>query len=250
MKRFLATAAAIVLCNAPALAASPPVFNWTGFYVGGHVGSGVQDGQLSGLPAGSTFGIPVVTVVPTPPIAFHSNGVVAGGQLGYNVQWLSNWVAGVEADFSHSHSSSSGAFSIPGFPFPGPNGTAEFKTDSLATLRGRLGYAAGNLLFYGTGGLAWTRASLTTSGSTFCFCIPFFIGFVPFASSDSRWVQGWTAGGGVDYAFAPNWFVRLEYLRVDFGTKNFTVDPALGSTLPLASRFDVVRFGLNYKFGN
>jgi len=246
VKRFLAATAVIALCSAPALAAPPPVFNWTGFYVGGHIGSSVQHGQLNGLPIGSTF----IGPVPTPAIEFRNDGVVLGGQLGYNLQLLSNWVAGVEADISRSHRSSSGSFNIPGFPFPGSSGTAEFKTDSFATLRGRLGYAAGNLLFYGTGGLAWTRASLSTSGSAFCFCIPVFVGFFPFASSDSHWVQGWTAGGGVDYAFAPNWFVRLEYLRVDFGTKNFVVDPVLGSTLPLASRFDVVRFGLNYKFGN
>jgi outer membrane immunogenic protein len=248
VKRFIA-ALAIALGSAPAFAAPPPaVFNWTGFYVGGHIGSGVERGQLSGLPAGGFF-----FPVPTPPLDFRADGFVGGGQLGYNWQWM-NWVVGVEGDISASHLRSSAPFSIvSGFlSTTAVTGTGELNTDLFTTARGRLGYAAGNLLFYGSGGFAWARERLSATGTTQSCVIIFGCGpLTPFASSDAHWVAGWTAGGGIDYAFAPNWFVRIEYLRIDVGTHNFSVDPNLsGTRLPLASHFDVARFGLNYRFGS
>jgi outer membrane immunogenic protein len=248
LKKFLAVGAALVLASATARAAPPPVFDWTGFYLGGHLGSAVTHGQLSNLPPGG-----FIVAVPTPSIDFRADGFLGGGQLGYNWQWM-NWVAGVEADISASHLHSSGPFNIVSGPFPvfgsATAGSAESRNDLFTTARGRLGYAAGNLLFYGTGGFAWARERLSTVGTAqFCFigCSP----LIPFATSDTRWVAGWTGGGGIDWAFAPNWFVRIEYLRLEFGKHNFTVDPSLsGTPLPLASHADIVRFGLNYKFGH
>jgi outer membrane immunogenic protein len=249
VKKFIA-ALAIALGSAPALAAPPPaVFDWTGFYFGGHIGSGVAHGQLGNLPVGG-----FIFPVPTPPIDFHADGFLGGGQLGYNWQWA-NWVAGVEADISASHLHSNGPFSVVSGPFPAfgtaTAGTAELRNDLFTTARGRLGYAFGNLLFYGTGGFAWARERSSTAGTTqgcaFGVCGP----VTPFASSDTRWVAGWTAGGGIDYAFASNWFVRIEYLRLEFGKHNFAVDPALsGTPLPFASHADIARFALNYKFGS
>jgi len=250
VKRFLAATAVIALCSAPALAAPPPVFNWTGFYVGGHIGAIVEHGQLSNLPPGGFFLGPPV---PTPSIDFQADGFLGGGQLGYNWQWT-NWVAGVEGDISASHLSNSGPFNIvtTGIVSSTTAGTAEFRSDPFITVRGRFGYAAGNLLFYGTGGFAWARERLSATGTTQSCIIIFGCGpLTSFASSDAHWVGGWAAGAGVDYAFAPNWFVRIEYLRIDVGTHNFSVDPNLsGTRLPLASHFDVARFGLNYRFGN
>src|SRR5712691_6858503 len=155
VKRFLAATAVIALCSAPALAAPPPVFNWTGFYVGGHIGAIVEHGQLSNLPPGGFFLGPPV---PTPSNDFQDDGFLGGGQLGYNWQWT-NWVAGVEGDISASHLSNSGPFNIvtTGIVSSTTAGTAEFRSDPFITVRGRFGYAAGNLLFYGTGGFAWAR---------------------------------------------------------------------------------------------
>ena len=243
--RLLTAAVLVTLGSASAFAAPPAVFNWTGFYVGGHVGGAAEQGRLSNFPNGSGFGIPFPTVIPTPDVLLRSDGVIGGGQVGFNWQLPSSWVAGVEGDISHYGHTGTGSFSIAAFPFGGPAGTVEFQTDLFVTARARLGYAAGNLLFYGTGGAAWSKEKLNTSGTT---CGFFLCG--TFASSDSQWVSGWAAGGGADYAFAPNWFVRLEYLRLDFGKKNFAVDPSFGPTLPLFSRVDLVRFALNYKFGN
>lgn len=215
VKRFLAVAAATVLGGASALADAepPPLFNWSGFYIGGHVGEVSGHGHLD-LPTGAV------------PVRFRADRFLGGGQLGYNWQWMS-WVAGVEADISATRLHDGGAF----------------------TARGRFGYAAGNFLFYGTGGLAWARERLNTAGLALgcgaILCVPLLS-----STSDTRWVGGWAAGGGVDYAFAPNWFVRIEYLRLDFGKYNFNVDPSVSATpLPLTSHFDSVRIGLNYKFG-
>jgi outer membrane immunogenic protein len=248
MKRIV-IALAMALSSAPALASPPPpIFDWTGFYVGGHVGSGVMHGTL-GLPPS---GFPIAG--PIPPLDFRADGFLGGGQLGYNWQWAS-WVLGVEADISGAHLDGNGPFSI-STPIVGPlfaftTGTATLRTDLFTTARARLGYAAGNLLFFGSGGFAWAHEKLNTTGTT-AGCI--FLGCGPataIGSSDSHWAGGWAAGGGVDYAFAPNWFVRVEYLRIDLGTKNFTVDPALSATpLPVRSHFDIVRFALNYKFGH
>src|SRR6202030_1474732 len=126
--------------------------------------------------------------------------------------------------------------------------TLEFKTDLFTTARARLGYAAGNLLFYGSGGFAWAREKLSTSGVFSGTSIIFGNFTTPIASSDTRWTGGRVVGGGVDYAFAPNWFARLEFLRVNLGTHNFAVDPNVsGTSLPVASRFNIARFGLNYR---
>jgi outer membrane immunogenic protein len=243
VKKFIA-ALAIALGSAPALAAPPPaVFNWTGFYVGGHIGSGVAHGQLNGLPPGG-FLFPV----PTPPLDFRADGFVGGGQLGYDWQWM-NWVVGLEGDISASHLRNTAPFQIFNL-FTTTAGTGQLDTDLFTTARARIGYAAGNLLFYGSGGFAWVREKLNimgTSQTCFLLCGP----VTSFTSSDARWVGGWAAGGGIDYAFAPNWFVRVEYLRIDVGAHKFNVDPNLsGTPLSLASHFDVARFGLNYKFGS
>jgi outer membrane immunogenic protein len=252
MKTLLVAGVAAALFGAPALAASPPpVFNWSGFYAGGHIGSVVQDGQLNGLLAP---GFIIVPPTPQPPVNLSGNGVLGGGQLGYNWQWA-NWVAGFEADISASHLSKNGPFDFSAL-FPPifvstTTGTAQLTTDIFTTARARLGYAVGNLLFFGSGGFAWVREKLSTSGVKTTSVIIVGTTTTPFSSSDTSWIGGWSAGGGVDYAFAPNWFVRMEYLHIGVGTKNFTVDPTLsGTPLPVSSHFDIVRFGLNYKFGS
>jgi outer membrane immunogenic protein len=250
MKRIV-IALAMALSSAPALAAPPPpIFDWTGFYVGGHIGSAVMHGTLGNLPPSTIFLGPTT---PTPAIDFRADGFLGGGQLGYNWQWA-NWVVGVETDISASHLQSNGPFSISSVVFVSSTmvtGTAELRSDLFTTARGRLGYAAGNLLFFGSGGFAWAREKLnivgTSASCTFGICGP----SSPFASSDARWAGGPAFGGGVDYAFAPNWFVRVEYLRINVGTHNFSVDPNLsGTPLPLSSHFDIVRFALNYRFGH
>jgi outer membrane immunogenic protein len=226
----------------PARAAPPaPIFNWTGFYAGGNAGEGSGSGTLSGLPNDFTTGI-------STPIDFRSHGFLGGVEFGYNWQWMPNWVVGFEGDFAAANLRANGGFAFfinPAFFVTGP---AEQKIDFFSTARARVGYLVNNnVLLYGTGGFAWAREKLRTSGTTFIIFTPF-----PFGpTSDVRTVDGWTVGGGIEWALAPNWSAKLEYLHLDFGSRNFTVNPAItASAVRVSSQVDVVRLGLNYRFGN
>ena len=121
--------------------------------------------------------------------------------------------------------------------------------DWFASATARLGYASGPWLFYGKGGAAWVRDQLRNfaqlSSSAF-----------DFSGNTTR--SGWTIGGGLEYAFAPNWSASLEYSYYNFGTKSVTLsgitDSPGGTTpasesIPLDQNFSVVKLGLNYRFG-
>jgi outer membrane immunogenic protein len=104
----------------------------------------------------------------------------------------------------------------------------------FGTVRGRLGYAAGPWLVYGTGGVAFGNVKTSIEQSSF-------------SGSVDR--AGWTAGAGVEYQFLANWSAKVEYLHVDLGNDirwtTFGNDPGLTSV-----DFDVVRAGVNYHFGS
>jgi opacity protein-like surface antigen len=136
----VATAADMPL-TAPALG---PVYSWTGFYLGGHVGYG-----------GGSFG-PDANPLPLQGVFFpHSiTGLIGGYQAGYNFQLLNNLVLGVEADVSFLSTLDRPRL------VPAPFNTT---FDYIATARGRVGYAFGALLPYVTGGVAWARTHVATS---------------------------------------------------------------------------------------
>jgi outer membrane immunogenic protein len=162
----------------PVKAPAAPAFSWTGLYIGGNAGGSIgidptaNTGVLSST--ATAGGIPVGTNVMFNESFRHVPvGGVAGGQIGYNWQWFSNWVAGLEADWDwtwqRDTATVSGCNSPPslGF-FAGPPifgaGTFgqcmadEHKITSLGTARARTGYLAGNSLWYVTGGAAWGHA--------------------------------------------------------------------------------------------
>ncbi len=108
----------------------------------------------------------------------------------------------------------------------------ETKNSWLGTLRGRIGYAADRVLFYGTAGGAFgniEQGANSAPNSTF-------------ASSSKA---GWTAGAGVEAAFADNWTARVEYLFVDLSNATF----ATAAGAPTV-KFDasLIRLGIDYKF--
>lgn len=211
MKKFLLSGVALaVLVATPAFAAdmatrgpvykapaAAPLFNWTGFYIGGHAGYGW--GDASGAASSDT------------------SGWFGGGQLGVNYQFAPNWVWGVEADISGADISDSVA-------------GAAFKTDMLGTARLRLGYTVDRFMVYGTGGLAWAHSKDTVLGI-----------------SDKNTNVGWALGAGIEYAFAPNWTAKLEYIHADYGNDNYN------TTIP-SSRIDLstdtVKLGVNYLFNS
>jgi high affinity Mn2+ porin len=226
--------------RAPTSAAvSPNAFDWTGFYLGGHMGYAWGRSNFTATSIGRT----------APPFDgsldfsqepngwFGTGSYFAGLQAGYNFMLPSRLVLGVEADAAFP-SLIAGA---QGIRTVQPR-DATFEDDMLisGTVRGRLGYAFGNWLPYATAGFAWTfdRAALTQ-----------------FAPVDGRqtalerqllWRLGWTIGAGVEFPFAPNWTVRAEYLFTRYDGHGATFAGAAEHVDMSNLSASQVRLGLNY----
>jgi outer membrane immunogenic protein len=140
------------------------------------------------------------------------SGVVGGVQGGYNFQ-NGPWVFGVEGDLEVTGASDTFA------PW-------KFSNPWFGTLRGRAGYSFNNILFYGTGGLAFGELR----GETFGF-------------SESQTSAGWTLGAGAEFGVAQNWTARIEFLFVDL-----TESPFVITGVSNGYHFGVLRAGVNYHF--
>jgi outer membrane immunogenic protein len=218
--------------------ASAPV-NWTGFYLGGNLGYGVSRNP-SELGLVST----IAAFTPQPErFTLTPAGITGGVGAGYNWQ-AGHFVAGIEADIQGSGQADAACMQSCEIPFQ--YDTVRQRISWLATVRGRIGYVTGPALLYVTGGYA--AAGLkneiqTTLGTTW-------------AASFDHTLSGAAIGGGIETAVSANWSVKLEYLHMDFG--HLSDDLAVPSPL-LASnvatrlagsiRDDVVRAGVNYRFG-
>ena len=244
-----------------------PVYSWAGYYVGGNAGYSWarpnSDTTLTGIGAPVTFG--PFTFAHSDPLKFH--GVIGGAQIGYNWQAMPNWVYGLETDWQASGEKAGLSYSDPyagtrpGFIAAGAaNTNYDAKILWFGTVRGRVGYAADRLLIYGTGGLAYGQVKLAgtmmDSGTTLIICGPL-CSPTPFGRTApfnvSRVNAGWTAGVGVEGALVGNWTWQVEYLYVDLGSLNiFAPGPFAPETINVHTRFtdNIVRAGLNYKFGN
>ena len=197
----------------PVYATPDAIYNWTGVYVGGHVG-----GALAG-----------------PDDLERNHGRFLGGvQLGIDRQFATNWVFGSEVQLSGLVGSSGN-----GILFPG--GTlVTSKTNALGSVTARLGYTSGPLLLYAKAGYA-VRDNANINASA---------GGAPVAvTTNGHHNSGITAGGGLEYMFAPNWAARAEYQYYAFGDSHFTSGP----TALVGSRFNndehTVKLGINYRFG-
>ena len=139
---------------------------------------------------------------------------------------------GVEVDLAYSTVKGNDGGLVPGpFTFAA---TSDMKY--LGTARARLGLAQDRVLFYVTGGFAWSKvdATMTVVG----------VG----AGSDTLNLTGWTAGGGIEYAIAQNWTIRAEYLYVDFSKKSSSVNIAGFPFTDTADKnLNIVRAAVNYK---
>lgn len=160
------------------------------------------------------------------------DGWYGGGQIGYNAQF-DQLVLGVEADLQAADIGESRSFT-------GNNiGQASVNVDWFSTLRGRVGYAAGPTLLYVTGGLAFADVAYSASGAS--------SNTTTFSMSSDKIETGYTVGGGLEWAFAPDWSLKSEYLYVDLGDETLT-SPAGTFTSNTDLDFHTVRVGLNYHF--
>jgi len=196
-------------------------FDWTGFYVGGHVGYSRGNAR--------------VTVVDDDPTNFsHAFGsVTAGLQGGYNYVLPSRFLLGIEADASFMNALS--ADDVAWFRTTPDTDIAE-KIDFMATLRGRFGYAFDHWMVYATGGFAWSLGRFVQTP-----------GPVDDIDKVLHLHTGWSAGAGAEFAIAPSWIARLEYLYRNFGHAEITF-PA-GTTAGSSYDVHTIRAGLNYKLG-
>ena len=216
--------------------------DWTGLYLGAHLGSSWgHSNWITGLPGAPTIAGSFELFQPFDPFA-ETGSYFEGLQAGYNYQLTSHFVVGTEVDASFPPFPNLSGISIGGASiFWSPVVGAESFTESVlsfGTVRGRVGYAAGSWLFYATGGFAWTydRLMLTQldSGAT---------------NSHFLWRLGWAAGLGVEIPVAPNWTARLEYLLTEYGTSS-VIFPAGSQRFDSNFSLQELRAGVNYRFGD
>jgi opacity protein-like surface antigen len=201
------------------VSAPAPAYDWSGIYVGGHLGAGFSyrnwtliDGALSEA----------------------GDAAMIGGQLGLNYQ-LGRWVIGAEGDVSW------GNLKDENFCPDGTN-TCWTRQTWLATITGRLGYALDPALFYVKGGAAFTHADYFKTAQ-----IPSI-----FDESAGSRRSGWTAGAGMEYALWRSWTLKLEYDYLNFGSRTLAMtniaSGAFAENVAIRQAAHEVKLGLNYLF--
>jgi len=216
---FVALAGPAVAADIPARATKAPVvsapqlvYNWTGFYVGGHLG-GAFAGNNSLQGGNARF--------------------MGGVEGGFDYQFAPNWVMGAEAQYSWLNNNTTG------MAFPGGT-VVTGRNNELGSVTGRLGYTWGPALLYAKGGYAFrdnNAIGVSVAG------VP-----TPFATTGGQ-KNGYTVGGGLEYLFAPNWSAKAEYQYYDFGTTTFTAGPPAVVGTRLKDDEHSVKLGVNYRFG-
>jgi outer membrane immunogenic protein len=254
---FFGASAVALTIAAPAAAQD---YDWTGFYVGANAGISWGDTSLDFdvEPGSGSVVIPPPDVTGINQIASddgNKSGFTGGVQAGYNWQFGS-WLFGIETDYGfmdidqHRTNAyqSTVAPSPPVVPPPPlPTYAIEQRVQSnwIWTVRPRLGYVSGPMMFYVTGGLAMTEIDLTTSIAD--NRIP------PNSASvdEEEGKTGWTLGLGGAYAFSPNWSLRGEWLYADFGNVDISA-AAPNGFYSLESegkvKANLIRVGVDYKF--
>jgi len=232
---------------APPVAYHPPIYDWTGIYVGGHVGGGWMNDTVTTL--ATTALQPTGTVTKVAPM-----GVLGGAQAGFNVEF-----APVVVGFEGTWTATSLTGSQQIASLIALNG--QQSTDAmpwLATATGRIGYAANDLLFYVKGGGAWARVeytqTVTIGGGTL---------LTQQTLTDNR--TGFVVGGGFEYGMNENLSIKIEYDYLGFGAKNYTFNNLSGTSniagnppphdIPVGafpfsvkSQLQMLTAGVNYRF--
>ena len=188
----------------PKAAVVVPPYSWTGFYFG--INGGGAFGSSSWDSNGSR----------------NISGGTIGGTLGYNYQF-GQVVAGVEGDMGWADINGSTGCA---------GGSCKTSDTWLATVRGRLGYAADRFMPFVTGGAAFGDIRAQAPG------------FAQVGSTQT----GWTLGGGLEAALATNWTAKVEYLYVDLGSFNCGISCGAGFTNNVSFHTNLLRAGVNYKF--
>lgn len=236
----------------PMKAQAAPVYQWSGCYAGINGGGGAisSDFHTTVDPSVTYLGAADAAEVSNDGTGSANNtNWLGGGQIGCN--WQSGTVvAGLEGDFDSFHgnanfNNNTNILPALGVPF---NIGQQITTNYLATVRPRLGIAADRNFAYITGGVAFTKASYTEGyidGSA-----PPGIG----TATASKFLTGWTAGAGWEYALTDHWLLRFEYLFAAFPTISAIgtiTEPGVGANTLHGSGnliMQEARAALNFKF--
>jgi outer membrane immunogenic protein len=236
--------------------AAARVYSWTGCYLGGSVGGiwrqsdtttvAVTDGGSGAAAAAAAGSLPTA-------FSYGGSSFIGGGQLGCNYQ-TSNWVLGIETDFSGTRLNAGEiiATNVPGF-FPLVSSVSQ-DMSFIGTTRARLGLTTwNNVLWYATGGAAYAKVNYGYAANNISGG-----GALAVAASDSATQVGWTVGGGVEWRLG-QWSIKGEYLYYDLGshTLNAACSTPIGGCTGLAPTIfathfqnngSIARVGVNYRF--
>jgi outer membrane immunogenic protein len=236
MKTLLLASVVIMSAATSAMAAdmAPPVYDWTGFYVGANAGAAWNNSTIK-----EDVTVPGAFTSLSNKIENDQTVFTGGGIVGYNWQ-MDHFVMGLEGDFNYL---GFGQHKNRDF---GGGVTSHLSMDEnwYGTMRARAGYAANNFLFYGTGGLAYGNVNASARIDT------------PTDSwraenSNVKW--GWTLGAGMEYAFDQNWTAGAEYMYVDLGKSDLSFRHLNGIDTTefggnVNTAFSVIRATVKYKF--
>ena len=198
------------------IAYAPKVFDWTGIYIGGHLGGGFSQSSWSDPITGIGNG------------TFNNFGFLGGGQIGANVQF-NRLVLGLEGDFSWTSLKASSRDSI--------GEAISTNVPWTSTITGRVGAAFDRLLIYGKGGfaLAQDQSALTDLGGN--------------AATNSFVRKGWTVGAGIEYALDDHWSAKIEYDYLGFGSQTMSFTTPLETVGSNASlNVQEIKAGINFRF--
>ncbi len=222
---FGATAQAAEMIEAPA------VYDWTGFYFGGNIGYGFDGHDRVGIQP-TEPGVPGASGLGE----IKLQGVFGGGQIGYDWQ-MGSFVFGAIADAEFSGLFDD--FTDKSHPEISPKIHGSDDIDWWGTVRGRAGWAFDRFLVYGTGGLAWGD-------------IDYDLRVTPGGNEDEigkhDFRVGWTAGGGVAWAFTDAWSVGAEYLYVNFGKYSVSDGKPAPWETQATPDFHSIKGFVNFKF--
>jgi outer membrane immunogenic protein len=222
--------AADMATKMPVKAPPAPVYDWSGFYLGGYYGSSWSQSNASTPP-------PIVGFGAAGSVDINTTSSTGGVTAGYNLQLSPAWLVGVEGDYGYLgggqlfNALDQGGFNV------------SEKNRSYATLRGRAGFVTGPSLIYITGGVGFVHVTDAFGGNGTAASPPV---------SSSTTTTGGVFGAGIETKLSRNWSVKTEYLYIDGGSDHvFLSNPFGGPTnVPtnFSHNFQVVKTGLNYRF--
>jgi outer membrane protein OmpA-like peptidoglycan-associated protein len=232
---LLATAASAGAQTPPPMAMG--ITDWSGFYIGANVGGATGTSSQT-----LTLSAPGVGSASIGTGNFNLHGPFGGGTIGYNWQFNPSWVVGLEGDIDGS-GIGGGSPCVSG-PLAGTFVGINCHTGNSwdGTVRGRIGWLPmPNAMLFATGGAAFGDISVQNT----------FNALLTGASlnHDSTNV-GWTVGGGLEYMFAPQWSVKVEYRHTDLGSVTTSQTFAGLVTVGVKTNYqtDAGLIGFNYHF--